>query len=354
MHARQTARAACLPLLAAALSGCLSGPIDEDPNDDLYVDPSGKQMLFTGFTYDPEALYIETQVCGTGCAHASSIVASNPLFQKSVVTGASVSLLDASTGQATMGASELTDAEGLWRAPNIPQVLEPALYVGSAGGGALMSAESGVVASDYVPSVNLRPVVRNFPSCLSLPTMPVAKQGVLSAVAAHLTRVTGTATSVDDLLDPTKFGGVVVWWLLVPGSPLENSSAIGTSIRADGEAAIMNLAWAKPGTGPAGQSARGFYVDADSPTSPIGVTAIVLPVERSGQPVTFTVNDPVNDPSLGRPYNYPPITVAPVPGHANIARLGLSFSAPEGQQPPVSSVPGMPVWQCVRSSESGY
>jgi hypothetical protein len=165
----------------------------------------------------------------------------------------------------------------------------------------------------------------------------VSDKGILDAVAKYLTSK-GKPTNVSDFINPTKYAGVTVFWLYVPGFTYWRLPAAGTGIEATA-GQVLTVDWAPPGVlPPTVQSPRGFVVTETSVVSSVGVAVVLHPAGSSSGVVTYQVKDPTTDDAQFRPWKYLPIQAAPAPGVITFAGVQLLYrdmSLPKN--PPPSS-----------------
>ena len=163
----------------------------------------------------------------------------------------------------------------------------------------------------YLPTLALQPIFTDrSTACFFQQSPQLGSTGILEATAKYLS-AHGKPTQVADFLDPTKVGGVVVWWSYSPGPPMMRLPAFGSGLEVGGELApvpagtrVLALVWAPPGEGPPDlQSARGFFVTEEGtasatsvtgPGSGIGLSVVVFPPSATGEPAftSFKVVDP--------------------------------------------------------------
>jgi hypothetical protein len=169
----------------------------------------------------------------------------------------------------------------------------------------------------YFPTHNLKTIVPFQTYCLNSTVMAVGSAGALQAVARYRTSH-GVATTVADLLNPAKIGGVLLVWAHAPSFILDVFIFPGGGVQmAADHGTLYPLDFSPPPPyGPTGvpdQSAMGYYVLSSGNTSPIGYFALVLP-KGSSPNVTVTLTDPVDAPDQGRPWMYPPLDAFVQPG----------------------------------------
>jgi hypothetical protein len=288
----------------------------------------------TGYSWDPEAWLLSFLDCTQSClppipALPPLLLGNNPLFIRSVVGGTPVKMVDLDTGESTGVTEEVnSDPLGLWTHARVPSRARP-YYPSSKGGGMLLPDPfpilSPIPPATYLPTVSLRPVVTEVDDCMAIELPLASDKGILEAVAKHLT-AKGTATEVSDLINPTRYAGVTVFWLFSPGISSLRLPAFGTTVEPSA-GTVLNVNWAPPGLLPPSiQSTRGFFVDDGAPVSGMGIIAVLVPAGSTAPAsVTYSFTDPVTDAAWGRPYRYQQIQQQPLPGVITFASLQLDF-----------------------------
>lgn len=305
----------------------------------VYVDPQEAVTQVSGHVWDPEAFLLTFLNCGMDCPFPPLTLPGVPTIELSLVAGAQVLLFDPMTMAPGAFSPALTTPEGAWyiqdvvSRPGVPffMVAQPP----EPGGMHLRPIDVGlppIPPAEYLPTNVMKPVFTSYTLCLGQ-SIPIASTGgVLQAVQRFL-NANVAPTTMPDLLNPGRFGGVLVTWLYQPGVPVMRVPAFGaTSTASAGQ--VLNIDWAPPGVLPpeANQSDRGFYVG-PGPSSAMGITVTLLPPEAAGTPVQFTPVDPVEDEAQGRPYFFPPLPpmVAP-PGLISVLEMQSLF--PMAPPPP--------------------
>lgn len=348
---RASLRSVCVTLVfACALAGCdlQSTPPEEPQVGGPYGDIGGDDTThLSGRVWDPEAYWIDFAYCGDPCPLPPLVAPGFVLYERSVVAGATVSLFDPLTNRLAKSSRPTTET-GIWEIHGVPsRPGVPFFALGThdpaaLGGKPALSNGNNttlppMVPGAYVPTFSMRPISTQWTQCLGQVSELLSDTGILEAVAKHRS-LSGTPVTVADLQNPQKFGGVVVWWMYLPADAAVRVPAFGTEMQANvGE--VLPIAWAPPGVLPAAiQSRRGFFVKTDMKSSPIGLTAIVLPPATGfTTEVQFRAVDPVTDAAQKRPWTFPalpPVPVAP----------GISF----GQLPGLLiGAPAPPNWVCL-------
>lgn len=307
--------------LAAALTvgsvGCDDGGLTGPEDGSIYSDGAAASATVSGYVWDTEAYWLSFAGCGMNCMLPPLILPASPLFQAAIVPNAIVGLFDPASPTAGLAfqAAAPSAKDGGYYIQNVPPRPAPPFF--PVVGTVLPELNDGGTPTNpvgYEPTMTLKPIATAKTTlCLSQGAGVVSDSGVLEAVAKFLTSK-GTPTTVADLVDPTKSGGVVVWWLWIPGSGSLRVPAFGSFVTSD-VGTSYNISWLPPGQGPPFvlpiQSKRGFYVNSIGPGAPgaaPGVTVTVLPPVQGPPPaVKFTFTDPVTDAASGRPYQFRPL-----------------------------------------------
>jgi hypothetical protein len=335
-------------VLLFALAGCQPRYSGADAGRLVLEAKVERSTNVIGHVWDPEAFFAGTASCGMTCPIPPLTVPGLPFYEGSVVAGATVAIFDPIAGKPD-GISNVTGADGIWEVKGVTSRSNPPMFAAASHDPLALAGKPAlspfgppflptIAPATYVPTFSLRPIATGWAQCLGQVAGLLSNNGILQAVAKFRTSK-GMNTQVNDLLDPQKFGGVVVWWSWLPSDSFVRVPAYGTTVTAS-VGTVLNLNWAPPGTkSQTIQSARGFYVDEAAPVSGIGLTATVLPPGTGfTTDVQFTAVDKVQLPAQGRPWVFPalpPIPVAP----------GASF----GQFPAFQAgdVPAPPKWVCL-------
>ncbi|MCP3138666.1 hypothetical protein [Pyxidicoccus xibeiensis] len=330
-------------LLAAALGGCGdSEPVPVGSGVDApVVELPARQATVSGMVFDPEALYVQymsTEEPGDDPGVFDGI----PYLAASVVPEARVRLYGPGLTDVTSDASSgggHWQVQGVLSNDTVPYVAEA---IPPEGGVVFHSDESTpfeMPPATYYPTTHLRPIQVSRTQCIAQTALMVGSAGALDAVAQHLT-AQGTATTVADLVNPARTGGVVLFWVHTPSFFYD--FYLGSLDEVAGEASagtLLALDWAAP-EGLPGQSPLGFSVLPD-PVSHIGYFALVLPPGAT-QPVQVTFTDthppPAPEEEMGpygfRPLPIEPFTVTPRPG-ISVQRVRAGFNYPPHEPDPL-------------------
>lgn len=333
-------------MTALALAcGVFGAGCEEELPDSLdagvFLDEAAGAATVQGFVWDAEAYWLAFAGCGMNCQLPPLLLPFSPLYQAAAVPRAAVALFDptqAMNPSAFPSAANLTGPDGGWFITGVPLRPAPPFFpfVGAVQNG----VDGGTPPVNYLPTMTLKPIsTANATLCLSQGANVVSDVGVLEAVAIART-LGGMPTTVGDLLDPTKTGGVVVWWLWMPGAGQLRVPAFGVSTSAD-IGTTYQIGWAPPGAIPAPiQAKRGFYVSTmpgDMGALPISVT-VLPPLTGPPPAVTFTQTDHVSAPDGSRPFTFPSLGALQVgPGVVTFGELQASTP---GQGAP-------PSWVCL-------
>ncbi len=302
-----------------------------------------------GTLWSPEAFWRQQRACGPRCQAPPFLVDNSPLFQAAIVKEASVALYDPRTRERAGDGAGTSSATGTWHLFGVPgrpppkiSLQEPGIVEDNSGakdpffalssGGRLAAKGAG-----FVPTLTVRPILTSHPVCAGLVAASVQREGALQAAAAALTRE-GTATTVDQLLDPARYRAVVLVAILEsnaalhPGfRPSAVSGARGSALRASvGRVLYLDL------------DARGGFTVAKGESAPLGAAVVLVPA-GAGEPLVLTAEDPVKDPSMGRPWAKTAVTIPELPaGTAGFAPIVLS--PPPGQR--LEKISDVVSWLC--------
>lgn len=373
-------------LAAAAIwaGACLPSPDHQPPVATQPPYPDAPTVIVSGYVWDPEAVQYGFGMCGMACPLRPILMPGMPMFERTLVPQAQVSLLAMVGGKqlysATTGDAGFWFVEGVARTGNsanpttwlAPQTVKavagpPPVDAGSPGdAGGPPPGDGGIPpgppfvlplapippAQTYFPTMMLMvPIVPRQAQCISRPSAVIGNSGILDSVAKYLT-LHGTPTTPEDFVNPGRYGGVVIWWAFEPQGSSTRQGAGGTTIQASaGQTIYVNWGCTPlPGShcpppflsppmpqipdALATLSARNFYVMPDATSSNIGLSVTLFPpLMGPPSPVIFKISDPVVDAAQGRPYGFTYIPVPPVfptPGHIEFGEL----VADEGQPGP--------------------
>lgn len=345
-------------------------------------EPEGLTSRLNGFTVDPEAYFINLASCAPvpeQCQLPPLYAEFSPLLQRALVRNAPITLQDTQPDPATgqppapdVMTPSVSEANGIWTRDKVPTRRGAPFLVLSLGGQATLANNAvmplpppmltlqPVPEGNYVPTVTVRPVVPAHSACVGLEALQMSDKGILEAVAKYLT-AEGTPTTVQDLLNPARFGGVTVFWLYRPGFPVFRVPAANTSVVATVKdvssgvdvpsGRVLNIEWAPPGALPPPlapfQSTRGFFIPPGppAPISSLGLAAVLHPPLMGPPPmVTFTAKDLTTSDPEGRPWVFQAAVALPVvPGVVSFAGLQLANKTPSTTPsipPPSTCLPG--------------
>jgi hypothetical protein len=290
-----------------------------------------------------------------------------PHFERAQVRGASVAIFDPMTGMPAGSANAPTGLDGSWYVPSVASRGDVPYFTFAVDGSLPPEGPDGFGGGflppipptpGYLPTLALQPIFTHLSTaCFFQQSPQLGSTGILEAVAKYLTDK-GTPTQVSDFLDPSKVGGVVVWWSYFPGPPFMRLPAFGAGIEVGGGEGplpagtrVMGLVWAPPGGGPPHlQSARGFFVTEEGtetaggvtgPFSGIGLSVAVFPPSAGGP--HFATFKAVHPGGL----QFGPVGT-PVPAGI-ISFVGTQiFPPPDPSQPgPPADAEPTPGWLCL-------
>lgn len=324
-------------LLSATLSGCLGQEpsTPTTPDAGAYVDMQPTSTV-SGFLLDPEAFFLLSYAWPVEPDDPEGppppfLVDGTPYLEYSSITGANVSLVSGSN----QTSGSISEHKGVWQVFNVPRSTsaqyvmkaEPTAAGVELGAGISDPSPVEVPQARYVPTTTLRPIVPSVPLCQLMVATMVGEAGALSALAQ------ARSSTVANLLDPSKTGGVVLTWVFVPSMMLDWVQFNADQVSVESSAGqVYSLDWASPGAGGPGQSPMGFMASAGG-VSPIGYYAIVLPPGGSGPLSVQFVDHGSGEDMFGnpRPWFIPPLEADIQPGGVSVARV---FALPGGEEPP--------------------
>jgi hypothetical protein len=304
----------------------------------------------SGVAYDPEAFFINLANCGgRSCPIPPFLSEGIPLYLRSAVRGAQVLAFDVEQAQPgpVPGPPAAADGAGIWVLPNVPARFTTPFFTLATGAGVMPDPSEAigpplppVAPTEYLPTLTLRPIFTG-PSgtCVGQEAAHIGKNGILEAVAKHLS-ATGPATTVGDLINPQRFWGTNVFWFYEAGNPVVRGPADGISLEVDikgGPHRQLAIDWAPPGVLPPflNQSTRGFYVT-NASISPLGVYVVLLPVQ--GPPPTeikYLIKDTLTRAQALRPWQFPPLPGGIGPGVVSFTGIQMQYPINPLNPPPV-------------------
>jgi hypothetical protein len=307
----------------------VDGGIEAIPSTRFAAAPVPTSVV-SGFVWSPEAFWLALANCGLSCPIPPLTMPGIPLFEGATVAHAQVKLFDPLTGSATLAAPE-TGTNGVFSMTGVPSRDVP-FFPSAVTPPPAAPTDGGVPGLEYLPTLTLRPVSTQWSQCLNISTLQISTTGILDAVAQH------QGLTVNDLIDPTKVGGVAVWWLFIPPAGALHVPA-GETRMTSSAGTVLHINWAPPGLGPPQQSPLGFFVSGTD-TSDLGLAVVLFPpLTGPPSPVSFTPVDPVTDVTQGRPWSFPPLPPMVIPPGT------ISFGELGGLTPGATGAP--PLWLCL-------
>jgi hypothetical protein len=315
-------------------------------------EPEGPTSRFSGYTVDAEAFFINLANCGATCPFPPLYNDQIPLYYRSVVRDASITALDLATGT-PVNQSGVSGPTGAWSVAKVPSRENPPYFVMTKGGPGTLANDAplppefvlpDVPTGNYVPTITFRPISPVHGICVGIEAIQISDIGIMEAIAKNLSLTGPNTVTVSDLLDPTKFAGISVFWLYHPGFGFLKAPADNTTLEAT-SGQVLNIEWAPPGALPPEltpfQSTRGFFAPPGAPTSSLGLVAVVHTGTPPAEPVTYTAKDTVTDAANLRPWNFPPLPLPVIPGAVffTTVQFMTSQSAPPGLIPPSACAP---------------
>ncbi|WP_211194742.1 hypothetical protein [Pyxidicoccus fallax] len=346
-------------LLAATLGGCAeSDPVPPVPTglDAPVTELPASQAAVSGLVFDPEAFLAMYLAIPNGEGPPAYLLPGMPGLMYSAIPDARVRLYGPGLRESL---SPPSSPAGQWQADGValdehtPYLAEAVPPQGPVTFYIDEYAPLALPPATYYPTTHVRPIQVSGTQCSSQTALMVGSAGALDAVAQHLT-AGGTPTTVEDLLNPARTGGVVLLnvhtpsffydFFLTPMDEVAVEASAGT---------VVALDWAYP-EGLPGQSPMGYSVIPGS-VSPVGYFALVLPPGASA-PVTVSFTDTVVTPpeeepgEFGpRPVLIPSATVEPRAG-VSVQRVFAWPNFPPFEPDPLEDPPLPPMdesWHCV-------
>jgi hypothetical protein len=189
----------------------------------------------------------------------------------------------------------------------------------------------------------MRPINTMFSTCTSQEAVSIGRNGILEAVAKHLTVNLGRPTVVSDFMDPTRYHSVAVVATHHAGNQAVRAPADGISLEGT-QGEVYALDWA-PLPADNLRSARGFIVT-NAATSPVGFNVVLM--RRTGAPAPATITYRFSDTQVNsvsrRPWVFPEIKEPPHPGIVTYIGAQMRYK-------PVDDIPrnslGIPPSLCI-------
>lgn len=342
-------------LAAAMLVSACAEPTVPPYKNPAFLPEDKPTTYLSGTSYDPEALFYSFVTCET-CG-GPLLFEFDVNYQRSVIVGDTVAVRDGDGVTEITKAAEKSSDYGTWTTP--PFASRERVFVSSDGTGTLGMGPPPdmlppmtppIPASTYVPTVTLRPVPAKLGACFAQEAVSLSRTGgILDALAKYMS-AGGPATTVDDLLNPAKTGGVVILWMYQPSEiPLVRGPADGIKVETDKgmDAPVFFIEFA-PSKDLLPPEAQPFWVPRGfvgfpgvEVTQRAGIAAIVLPPASGATTnVTIKLTDTVKDPMMARPWEPVEMTVPVAPGVASFIPQVLKLPAEAGPFPP------LPYWVC--------
>ncbi len=318
------------------------------------------ETRIAGLSWDPEAYFIALVGCPPSapdhvpmckpcpdCAPFPPFISEGlPTFSRAAVIGAAISAWDPLT-QATASNSFAPAPNGFFEVEGVPSRADVPFYMHSSGQGSLNTFPAGavpnpaIVPTTYLPTVSTRPINTMFSTCVAQEAVSIGRNGVLDAVAKHLTS-TGRPTQVSDFMDPTRYHSVAVVATHHAGNGALRAPADGISLEGtQGEVYVLD--WAPPDAD-ALRSPRGFKVTTAT-TSPVGFNVVLF---RATNPrpatISYKFKDTRTDSAAIRPWEFPEVKEPP---HAGV----VTYIGAQMGYKPVDDIPraslGAPPGLCI-------
>lgn len=296
-----------------------------------------------GVTFDPEYYLLSFLQCGDPECPPPILVEGIPHIEAAKVWGAQVSALVPGATGTGVAFPQPTGFDGTFTITGVPQPEALRLYLHAFVPPDAVPPEgepfprewhpgmAPLPPYNYLPTTTVRPVFTESRACFNQRAVLISDAGALEAVALFLTQ-TGTPTTVADLIDPARTGGVLVWWNLVPGDVVQRVPGFATLTEVSVGTTYL-ISWAPPGLGPPFQSQLGLFVDdTNDRGNSFGLTVTVLPpTTEASTEVQVTSVDPVEDPVEGRPWPFLPLNPIQVrPGEVSYGEHQAGLPSVQG------------------------
>lgn len=313
--------------LALAASGCtFEGPIQHPDGGSIYFNEGDHpNAQINGLSYDFETFIYNYNEWPPEGNPSPDLTPDSPFLHRAAIKGAMPSIIDLLGKNPEVKADKATGDDGLWRSaagvperPDLPYftkaVVDPKTGVASTGEGGYTGAQYPTVLTglNYLPTITHHKMFVNRPTCYYQLALMWSDAGALEAVAKYKTSH-GTPTTVQDLLDPSKYGAVAVLFF---GPEVFYEFSITPNFNvdvkvSDPDAELIPINWDFPAGSPIGTpstnpdlSRLGFEV---SDKAELGYFVLLLPAGHTG-PITLNatdIEDPNTSPLPGHPYQYP-------------------------------------------------
>jgi hypothetical protein len=332
-------------LALSILFGAACSDTVDPPDMSPYADGGVAETTVSGYSWDPEAFWYGFATCGgQNCPYPPLQQIGNPTMERALVAGSQVALFDPAVDRPAYSATAVTDNKGGWQVNHVPSRADPpflALGIPLTGAG-LMNAGPPelppIPKGNYFSTIQLKPIITLSTICINQPSSMASDVGVLQAVAKYLNAMGDPRSTAKDLVDPTKTGGIAVWWLWQPGPVILRLPAFGAVMSASvGQRLIID--WAPPSAPlppevKAIQSERGFFVNPTATVSPMGLYVFLYPAGTTPVMVQFTASDPTVDPDHHRPWQFPKLPPTIVIAPTLVASGDLPADEEGAPEPP--------------------
>lgn len=335
-------------LVASLLAGCIGEPPPPTEEPPQYSELPARQTIVSGVVFDPEVFFFSLATFpqsgppgpNTPPPPPPFLFSFVPYLHRAIPVGARVSVMEGATVADT---SDRVSPSGYWQVTDVPHLADAPRYnlrAEPTAAGITIGAPQmypsppfmPVPQGKYFPTTSLNRLRTGNTNCMAQLSTIAGENGALNAVASM------RGETVEQLLDPSRTGGVLLIWALAPSLALDFFNIPGGGITAQASRGeLYSIGWAPPNSFP-GQSPMGYFVSGPPPSF-LGYYALVLPKEGAGEPVTVTFRDTVtsrpNDPpspSGPRPWPIMPFTGTVGPG-VSVLRHHAFPSAPPGPAP---------------------
>lgn len=342
-----TTKQTVLAAAVAVLAGCeFQGPRKMEMPTPAREAPEG--LTIDGYAHDIEYFMASWFSCANPMECPPPLLGVGlPPVEGGKVYNAKVSVI-APGGAEIAAAPGLTGFDGNFSVPSV-KTAEPFVYLHSKfDATAPMPEGEGfpriwhpdmafVPTYPWVATTTATPIyVTGGQRCMSTRAVNFGKQGVVAAIAKFLSSF-GAPTTADDLLDPTKTGGLVIWWNRVPDELYVWVPGFGThpkfAIAGKMPDEQLPVSFLPPGMGPPFQVPYGYTAaDPEDPETWMGLAALILPpTDQPFTEVTVTTTDEVNG------WTFEPVTVKARTGEITYGESipvggGTVFGGPPGPE----------------------
>jgi hypothetical protein len=352
-------------VLLATATGCSLGPTEplEPEPASPYTELPAATSTVSGIVYDPEAFFYEMALWpqGPGGSPPPALFDGVPYLvfssmeAKMELVSADASAVAGSGGSLPMGSWQVSGLPTSNTAQYHMRASPPPAGVVLGGAAPYPSPAPLPGGMTYYPTTTLRSIAPHNTLCQMQVATLVGSGGALGAVANTLSFM-GQPTTAADLLNPTRTGGVLLFWVYAPSFAFDLFVIPSGGIKVEPAsiptgAQLFAIDWAPPFVNIPGQSTLGYMANPQpNAVSMLGYYALVLPPGETQSQVGLTLTDTVtsspNDPPNPfppRPWGVPSIKKVVRPGEVSFSRLhAYSTLPPPPPDPNAEPVPFPP------------